>query len=79
MPASGTAVALTCVTLPDASAMRSMKDADVLARQPGGYYAGETLQPPTHPRSWTSTAALDDGTEASWTRLAPTYAGNTRV
>jgi hypothetical protein len=36
MSASGTAAALTRVTLPDASAMRSMKDADVLARQPGG-------------------------------------------
>ncbi len=36
IPANGTAVALTRVTRPDASAISSMKDAVVLARQPGG-------------------------------------------
>ncbi len=36
IPAKGTAVALTRETLPDESATRSMKEADVLARQPGG-------------------------------------------
>lgn len=36
MPANGTAVALTRVTLPDASAISSMNEAEVFARQPGG-------------------------------------------
>ena len=36
IPANGVAVALTDVTLPEVSAMSSINDAEVLARQPGG-------------------------------------------
>ncbi len=36
IPAKGTVVALTRVMLPEESAMSSMNDADVFARQPGG-------------------------------------------
>ncbi len=77
IPAKGTAVALTRVTLPDASAMSSMNDADVFAKQPGGYTAGKTLHPPTQPRNCTSTAAVVPDDAPSLTRLAPTYVGNT--
>jgi hypothetical protein len=36
IPANGVAVALTDVTLPEASASSSINDAEVLDRQPGG-------------------------------------------